>query len=231
MINATIEVNAAAPAWSLQDGIIRYNDRYYIPVTSPLLQDLLESIGTTSPQLLAIGLQTTTSSPTTQAFPMSILLLEEWPQRILPPATIIFFDDNGQQFLSINDVYISRQHVNGHPLISPANYNTGDLLFSQLQHFTTATPFIIATALCRRIRGQIQAGQVYSFPHPPRVMQMLHFQGTLPGTTIFAARYAPEPVDEPEPNSHYINGYFSSCNYYFQFSDHNIHTNDFNAIL
>jgi hypothetical protein len=75
MINTTIEVNAAAPTWSLQGGIIRYNDRYYILVTAPLLQDLLESIGTTSPQLLAIGLQTMTSSPTTQAFPSSILLL------------------------------------------------------------------------------------------------------------------------------------------------------------
>jgi hypothetical protein len=49
MINATIKVNAVAPAWSLQDGINRYNDCYYILVTSPLLQDLLKSIGTTSP--------------------------------------------------------------------------------------------------------------------------------------------------------------------------------------
>jgi hypothetical protein len=133
----------------------------------------------------------------------------------LPPATIIFFDDNGQQFLSINDIYISRQHANGHPLISPANYNMGDLLFSQLQHFTTATPFIITTALCRQIRGQIKADQVYSFPHPPQVMQMLHFQGTLPGTAIYATRYAPKPVDEPEANSCHINGYFGFCNYYF----------------
>ena len=37
IISATIEVHAAAPAWSLQHGIIRYNERYYIPVTSPLL--------------------------------------------------------------------------------------------------------------------------------------------------------------------------------------------------
>ena len=96
IISTTIEVQAAAKAWSLQHDIIRYNDRYYIPVTSPLLQDLLESLGTTSPHLLAIGLHTTTSTPTTQAFPSSILLLEEWPQRILPSATIIFFGNNGQ---------------------------------------------------------------------------------------------------------------------------------------
>jgi hypothetical protein len=38
-------------------------------------------------------------------------------------------------------------------------------------------------------------------------------------------------VDEPGTNSYYINGYFSSGSYYFQFSDHNINTNDFNDTL
>ncbi|KAG0525282.1 hypothetical protein BDA96_06G042200 [Sorghum bicolor] len=56
----------------------------------------------------AIGLRTTTSTPTTQAFPSSILLLKEWAQHILSSATIAFFDNNGQQFLSIEDIYISR---------------------------------------------------------------------------------------------------------------------------
>ena len=124
-------------------------------VTSPLLQDLLEWLGTTSSHLLAIGLHIVTSTPTTQAFPSSILLLEEWPQRILPSATIVFFENNGQQFLSIDDIYISRQHANGHPLVSSANYDTGDLLFGTLQHFTTSLPSIMATTLCRRIVGHV----------------------------------------------------------------------------
>jgi hypothetical protein len=122
------------------------------------LQDQLELLGTTSPHLLAIGLHTATSTPTTQAFASRILLLEEWPQLVLPSATIIFFDNNGQQFLSIEDIYISRQHVDGHPLVSPANYDTGDLLFGMLQHFTMTPPTIVATALCRRIMGQVDAG-------------------------------------------------------------------------
>ena len=133
-------------------------------MTSPLLQDLLESLGTTSPHLLAIGLHTTTSTLTTQAFPSSILLLEEWPQHILPSATIVFFDNNGQQFLSIMDTYIGRQHADAPSLISLANYNTGNLLFGTLQHFTTTPPTIIAIALCQRIRGQVDAGQVHSLP-------------------------------------------------------------------
>jgi len=93
-----------------------------------------------------------------QAFPLSILLLEAWPHRILPSATVVFFDNNGQQFLSIDDTYIGRQHANSPLLISPANDNTGDLLFGTLQHFTTTPPTIIATTLCRHIRGQVDAG-------------------------------------------------------------------------
>jgi hypothetical protein len=112
------------------------------------LQDQLELLGTTSPHLLAIGLHTATSTSA----------VEEWPQLVLPSATIIFFDNNGQQFLSIEDIYISRQHVDGHPLVSPANYDIGDLLFGMLQHFTMTPPTIVATALCRRIMGQVDAG-------------------------------------------------------------------------
>jgi hypothetical protein len=94
---------------------------------------MLEMLGTTSRHLLAIGLHTAASTPTTQAFPSSILLLEAWPQRILPSATVVFFDSNGQQFLSIEDVYINRQQIDGHPLISPTYDNTGELLFGSLQ--------------------------------------------------------------------------------------------------
>jgi len=142
----------------LRKGVIYYNNRLYIPATSPLLQDTLESLGTTAPHLLAIGLHTTASTPTTQAFPSSILLLEDWPQRILPPATVVFFDSNGQQFLSIEDVYINRQHIDGHPLISLAHDNTGDLLLGTLQHFTTTPPTMVATAFYRHIRGVVDAG-------------------------------------------------------------------------
>jgi hypothetical protein len=50
------------------DGIICYIDRYFIPVTSPLLQDLLKSIDITTPHILAIGLHKTTASPNTVIF-------------------------------------------------------------------------------------------------------------------------------------------------------------------
>ena len=77
MNSATIEVNVVAQAWSLQHGIVLYNERYNIPATSPLLQDLLESLGMTTPHLLAVEFHTAASTPMTQAFPSSILLTED----------------------------------------------------------------------------------------------------------------------------------------------------------
>jgi hypothetical protein len=51
----TVEDHAAALAWTLQHGLINNDDRYYMQVSSPLLQDLLEPPGTTTPHPLAIG--------------------------------------------------------------------------------------------------------------------------------------------------------------------------------
>jgi hypothetical protein len=101
IIPVTITVNATAPAWSLQQGVILYNGHYYIPATSPLLQELPESVGTPTPQFLAVSFNTAASKPATQAFPSSVLLIEDWPQ----------------------------QHGHGHPLISLADYDTGELIF------------------------------------------------------------------------------------------------------
>lgn len=98
IITATIKVKAAAPTWWLQQGVILYNGCYYIPTTSLLLQDRLESLGTTTPQLLAVSLHITAFMPTTQAFPSSIHIIEDWPHRIVSSATVIFFDSNNQHF-------------------------------------------------------------------------------------------------------------------------------------
>lgn len=65
-----------------------------------------------------------------------MLLLEAWPQCILPSATVVFFDNNGQQFLSIKDVHIGWEPTNSTPLISQTNLDTGNFLFGTLQHFT-----------------------------------------------------------------------------------------------
>ena len=104
-------------------------------------------------------------------------------------------------------------------------------LFGSLQHFTKTLLTIVTTILYRRIMGQVDAGQVHSLPQPPRVMQTLHFQGTLPDAPIYAARCIHEPIDGLGTNNYYISGYFGSCNYYFQFSDYHINTNQFNDTL
>jgi hypothetical protein len=108
---------------------------------------------------------------------------------------------------------------------SLANCNTKDLLFGTLQHFATTPSTIVATTLCRRIRGRADAGQVQSLPRPPQVMQTLHFLGTLPSAAIYVARCIHEPMDSLGTNCYFISGYFGSCSYYFQFPDYHLNTN------
>jgi hypothetical protein len=57
------------------------------------------------------------------------------------------FDNNGQQFLTVGDIYSNRQHAQGHPLISLADYDTGDLLFGTLEHLTTTPLSKVLTTL------------------------------------------------------------------------------------
>lgn len=95
-------------------------------MASLLLPNMLELLGTTTPQLLAIGLHTAALVPATRVFPISILLIQAWPQCILPLTTVVFFDSSGQQFLTIEDIYVSSQHASSHPLISLSDYHTGD---------------------------------------------------------------------------------------------------------
>jgi hypothetical protein len=155
IIYDTIAVQAAAPAWTIREGIIYYSDRIYLPTTSPLLQDALESLDTTSPNLLAVGFHSATSDPALQLFSSSILLLEPWPTHPLPSSSIVFFDNSGQQFISINDVNITIHQESGRTLISSAYDTTGDTLFGTMWHFDTTPTFQAPSTVCRRFRGII----------------------------------------------------------------------------
>jgi hypothetical protein len=84
---------------------------------------MLESMGKKTPYLPAVGVHTASSTPTRQAFLSSILLLEDWPQRV-------FFNSNGQQFRSIDDIYISAgsipmaTHSSHRPTMTRATYSS-----------------------------------------------------------------------------------------------------------
>jgi hypothetical protein len=155
IIYDTIVVQAAALAWTIQEGVIYYDNRLYVLAISPLLQDSLESLDMIAPNLLAIGFHSAASDPALQVFLSSILLLEPWLTQPLPSATIVFFDNNGQQFISINDVNINVQE-SGHPLISPAYDTTGDTLFGVIRQFDiTPTSQVLAT-VCKHFRGIVK---------------------------------------------------------------------------
>lgn len=85
IVHDTMMLQAATTAWTIHEGAISYNDRLYMLASPPLLQDVLKSLGTTASHLLALGLHTMTSSLTTQAFPLSILLQEADSRPLISP--------------------------------------------------------------------------------------------------------------------------------------------------
>jgi hypothetical protein len=83
------------------------------------------------------------------SFLSSVLLLNAWPQCILPSTIIVFFDNNGHQFLSIKDVQIGKEHTNGAPSISLTDMDIGALLFSTLILHKTPLTIIVVVLCCR----------------------------------------------------------------------------------
>lgn len=187
--------------WYMEQGMIFYNSHYYLPATSsPLLPELLESLHATNLWLMAIGFY----SPTrviTSAFPNSILLTWDWPQCILPSPTICFFDDNGRQFLSIDDIYISNNNISGQPSISPLEHNMGAM-----------PPKRLTTALCVRIPNMhLTKTQIHNLHRPPKIMKALHYDATLPSNMLTAARATHGPTTKPGTYNYYIFAYIGSC--------------------
>jgi hypothetical protein len=135
IIFVTIELQAVAPARSLQHGVILYNGRYFIPTTSPLLKGVQESLQPSpiAPQLLAVVLPTTTSLPTTldhNVSPSVVLLRRPWPQGTASPATIIFINDLSCLLLYIANVYIGL-HYN-EPHLSPNAFTNGEFILGDM---------------------------------------------------------------------------------------------------
>jgi hypothetical protein len=76
----------------------------------------------------------------------------------------------------------------------------------------------MVTAFCRRIRGFVDAGQVHSFPRPPRVKRTLHFTGIFPVATLVTTFHAHGPREASTTYDYYISSYFGSCHYDFIFA-------------
>jgi hypothetical protein len=110
--------------------------------------------------------------------------LETWPQQPLSAATITFFDNNGHLFIQVNDVSIDRNQTTGYPLISSAFDTVGNTLFGTMYYFDTSPTIKASTTLCRHFGDTINAGQVYLFPRPPRVMKTIYFSRILPRSAL-----------------------------------------------
>jgi hypothetical protein len=80
--------STTALAWSLDQGILFFDERFYLPAASPLLPNLLRTLlivgRTTNLRLLAVDFHIPPMTATfTYTFPVSVFMAREWPQGIL----------------------------------------------------------------------------------------------------------------------------------------------------
>jgi len=165
----------------------------------------------------------------TQAFPASILLLEDMPRLLPSSVTVVLFNNNGHPFLRIDDVSIG-QGSNGLPAIGPPSDNASNLLYGMMIHFTMSPLTQVPTTLCRNLNIQVDAGTIYSLPRSPRTIQTLHLSGLMHSTALKAARRA-RPTLPEGPYTYYICGFFGSCLYGLYFDNDISNDNTAHVIL
>jgi hypothetical protein len=182
IIFVTIELQVVALARSLQHDVILYNGRYFIPATSPLLKGVQESLqpSPTAPQLLAVILPTTTSSPTTldhNASPSVVLLRCPWPQGTASPTTVIFINDLDCLLLYVVNVHIGL-HYNK-PRLSPNAFTNGQFILGDMLILAT-TP----STMYHHFSGYILLNvdnRPHNFASTPQTLHQLYIDNGMGG--------------------------------------------------
>lgn len=99
-IALAISNGTTAPAWSLDQGLLFFDRRFYISAISPFLPDLLQMLlqgGPAHMALIALGCHSPLMVPQLNAAPMAILLGRPWPQgSTINTARVVFLDNLGR---------------------------------------------------------------------------------------------------------------------------------------
>lgn len=140
-IALTFGNGTTTPTWSIDQGLLFFDGRFYILVTSPLLPDLLKALllgGPSHMRYLMLGCHPPMTSHH-NVTPSGILLGRAWPQGMVSHTMKIFLDDLGHQLLHIN-IYISLRPNSDRPRLSPDEFNGGDLMSSTMLDLMTMPP-------------------------------------------------------------------------------------------
>jgi hypothetical protein len=144
----------------------------------------------------------------------------------------IFLHNNGCQFLSIDDIYITNDNTSGQPRISPSEHDMENMVFGALENQSTLPPTRLTMTLCVRIPNmRLTAAYAYNLRRPPRTMKVLHYNATLPTDLLEQATQTQGPRTRPGTYNYYIFRYIGSYQYCFEFSTDSTTNDDTMASL
>jgi hypothetical protein len=104
-LTLAITQGTVAPAWSIDQGLLFFDGRFYIPDALPLLSDLLATISLGGPdnmRYLALDSHSPPMAPHHNSTPTGILLGHPWLQGIISSTMVLFTDGLGRQIFHVN---------------------------------------------------------------------------------------------------------------------------------
>lgn len=142
-IAIAIDDGSVAPAWSMDQGLLFFDGRLYIPAISPLLPDLLQIVKREGPagwELIALGCHSTPTLAHHNTTPTGILLGCLWPTGTIPSVTMIFIDDLDRQLFRVDNVSIALHHGSNRQRLSPGEFDPGHFMFGVMLDLTMSPP-------------------------------------------------------------------------------------------
>jgi hypothetical protein len=138
----------------MDQGLLFFDGRLYIPAASPLLTDLLQIVKREGPagwELIALGCHSTPTLAHHNKTPTGILLGCLWPTGTIPSVTIIFIDDLGRQLFRFDNVSIALHHGSNRQRLSPGEFDPRHFMFGVMLDLTTSPPTQPNAMIWRRV--------------------------------------------------------------------------------
>jgi hypothetical protein len=165
---AAIAKGAAAPAWSMDQGLIFFNGHLYIPVVPFILANMLQVLLHAGPRHMEpLALSSHLSSSTTHdiGVPTNILL----GRSTVSTTTAVFINNLGRQPIHVGNVYIAPCADCDLHHLPPNKFGGGHFMFGTMLDLTTTPPFHPSATTRLRIPAYIISNITISINRPPRM--------------------------------------------------------------
>jgi hypothetical protein len=174
-LTLAITQGTVAPAWSIDQGLLFFDGRFYIPDALPLLSDLLATIslgGHDNMRYLALDSHSPPMAPHHNSTPTGILLGHPWLQGIISSTMVLFTDGLGRQIFHVN-ILIGLRPDSNQQRLSPDEFEKAYFMFGTMLDLTTTPTTCSNSTIWRRVNTYLlpdMDNHSKNFTMPPKEM-------------------------------------------------------------